>query len=193
MSNTVRKTVTSFTTQRVEFTSTKSIKQTLSILDEELNKDKAGLALKKIIYEAHNKDEIEAGLETLLEGKRDFLCVSLSVVHTSTMYSHFSRFFWGLSHSVWMRKYFGGSVAFPEAHVITLGNPLTAATIVPHDSRAGLYAPVRVLVQETQEGGTLVAYDLPSSGMIRPESTDELKNAAHALDATLEKLFNKIL
>src|SRR6266436_589393 len=44
-----------------------------------------------------------------------------------------------------------------------LGNPLIAIEMTRHDVRAGLYAPLRVLVYENDEGKTCVEYDRPTS------------------------------
>jgi uncharacterized protein (DUF302 family) len=44
-----------------------------------------------------------------------------------------------------------------------VGNPLFALQMTRHDIRAGLYAPLRVLIYEDEEGKTCVEYDRPSS------------------------------
>jgi uncharacterized protein (DUF302 family) len=44
-----------------------------------------------------------------------------------------------------------------------LGNPLFAIRMTQYDIRAGLYAPLRVLLYENEEGKTCVEYDKPSS------------------------------
>jgi uncharacterized protein (DUF302 family) len=44
-----------------------------------------------------------------------------------------------------------------------LGNPLFAIRMTQHDIRAGLYAPLRVLLYENEEGKTCLEYDKPSS------------------------------
>jgi NAD(P)-dependent dehydrogenase (short-subunit alcohol dehydrogenase family) len=44
-----------------------------------------------------------------------------------------------------------------------LGNPLSAIQMTQHDVRAGLYAPLRLLIYEDEEGKTCVEYDKPSS------------------------------
>jgi uncharacterized protein (DUF302 family) len=44
-----------------------------------------------------------------------------------------------------------------------LGNPLFAVRMTQHDIRAGLYAPLRVLVYQDEAGKTCVEYDKPSS------------------------------
>lgn len=69
---------------------------------------------------------------------------------------------------------------------IILGNPLIAQTMLQHESRAGLFVPVEILVQELAEsegGGTFIIYDLPSSSIanqvFRPEK--ELVNASTIL------------
>ena len=44
-----------------------------------------------------------------------------------------------------------------------VGNPLFALQMTQHDIRASLYAPLRVLQYENEEGKTCVEYDRPSS------------------------------
>src|SRR5439155_14812658 len=44
-----------------------------------------------------------------------------------------------------------------------LGNPLFAIQMTQHEIRAGLYAPLRVLLYEDEKGKTCVEYDKPSS------------------------------
>ncbi len=44
-----------------------------------------------------------------------------------------------------------------------VGNPLFALQMTQHDIRASLYAPLRVLIYEENEGKTCVEYDRPSS------------------------------
>ena len=44
-----------------------------------------------------------------------------------------------------------------------VGNPLFALQMTQHDIRASLYAPLRVLIYEDEEGQTCVEYDRPSS------------------------------
>src|SRR5450755_738277 len=44
-----------------------------------------------------------------------------------------------------------------------VGNPVFALQMTQHDIRASLYAPLRVLIYENEEGKTCVEYDKPSS------------------------------
>ena len=44
-----------------------------------------------------------------------------------------------------------------------VGNPLFAIEMTRHAIGAGLYAPLRVLIHEDDDGKTCVEYDLPSS------------------------------
>jgi uncharacterized protein (DUF302 family) len=44
-----------------------------------------------------------------------------------------------------------------------VGNPLFALMMTRHDIRAALYAPLRVLVYQGEDGKTCVEYDTPSS------------------------------
>jgi uncharacterized protein (DUF302 family) len=50
-----------------------------------------------------------------------------------------------------------------KARQYVVGNPLYAARMTLHDIRAGLYAPLRVLIYVDNAGATCVEYDLPSS------------------------------
>ena len=68
-----------------------------------------------------------------------------------------------------------------------VGNPLFALQMTQHDVRASLYAPLRVLLYEDEEGKTCVEYDRPSSlfGQFGNASVTEV---ATMLDRKLEKL-----
>jgi uncharacterized protein (DUF302 family) len=44
-----------------------------------------------------------------------------------------------------------------------VGNPLFALQMTQHDIRASLYAPLRVLLYQNEEGKTCLEYDRPSS------------------------------
>jgi uncharacterized protein (DUF302 family) len=68
-----------------------------------------------------------------------------------------------------------------------LGNSLFAVRMMRHDIRAGLYAPLRVLVYEDEGGKTCVEYDRPSSlfGQFGNASVTEV---ATMLDRKLEQL-----
>ena len=94
------------------------------------------------------------------------------------------------SHSRWMSKFHDN---IPEAYQITLGNPLIAQTFVPYDTRAGLYVPLRILVEEIADGGTAVIYDLPSSQILGEHSPQNMKVAVYDLDEKLERMLVKVL
>ena len=68
-----------------------------------------------------------------------------------------------------------------------IGNPLFALRMTQHDIRAALYAPLRVLLNEDEEGKTCVEYDRPSSlfGQFR---NDRITPTAVMLDRKLEAL-----
>lgn len=72
-----------------------------------------------------------------------------------------------------------------------LGNPLIAITMLKHDIRAGLFAPVEFMLIENEGGqGCTVIYDLPSSLMVIEENPPLLE-AAQALDKKLAALVNR--
>jgi uncharacterized protein (DUF302 family) len=68
-----------------------------------------------------------------------------------------------------------------------VGNPLFALQMTQHDIRAGLYAPLRMLLYENDEGRTCVEYDKPSS-LFGQFSDDRISTTAATLDRKLEAL-----
>jgi uncharacterized protein (DUF302 family) len=71
-----------------------------------------------------------------------------------------------------------------------VGNPLFAVGMTRHDIRAGLYAPLRVLVYENEEGKTCVEYDRPSS-LFGQFGNAKVTKVAAMLDRKLEQLVAK--
>jgi uncharacterized protein (DUF302 family) len=68
-----------------------------------------------------------------------------------------------------------------------VGNPLFALRMTQHDIRAGLYAPLRVLICEDEGGKTCVEYDKPSS-LFGQFGNDRIALTAILLDKKLEAL-----
>jgi len=68
-----------------------------------------------------------------------------------------------------------------------VGNPLFAFQMTQHDVRASLYAPLRVLIYENNEGKTCVEYDRPSS-LFGQFGNDGISPTAAMLDKKLEAL-----
>jgi uncharacterized protein (DUF302 family) len=68
-----------------------------------------------------------------------------------------------------------------------LGNPLFAVRMTQHDIRAGLYAPLQVLVYENEGGKTCVEYDR-SSSLFGQFGHANVTEVATLLDRKLEQL-----
>jgi uncharacterized protein (DUF302 family) len=68
-----------------------------------------------------------------------------------------------------------------------VGNPLFALQMTQHDIRAGLYAPLRVLLYEDEAGKTCLEYDSPSS-LFGQFGDDRISPTAAMLDKKLEEL-----
>ena len=68
-----------------------------------------------------------------------------------------------------------------------LGNALFAVEMTRHDVRASLYAPLRVLIYETDDGKTCIEYDRPSS-LFGQFGNAEVDQTAKMLDEKLEAL-----
>jgi uncharacterized protein (DUF302 family) len=68
-----------------------------------------------------------------------------------------------------------------------VGNPLFALQMTQHDIRASLYAPLRVLLYENEDGKTCLEYDRPSS-LFGQFGDDRIRPTAAMLDRKLEAL-----
>jgi uncharacterized protein (DUF302 family) len=68
-----------------------------------------------------------------------------------------------------------------------VGNPLFAIQMTQHDIRASLYAPLRVLIYENEEGITCVEYDKPSA-LFGQFGNERISPTAAMLDRKLEAL-----
>jgi len=68
-----------------------------------------------------------------------------------------------------------------------VGNPLFAVQMTQHDIRASLYAPLRVLIYENEDGKTCVEYDKPSS-LFGQFGDERISPTAAMLDRKLEAL-----
>ena len=68
-----------------------------------------------------------------------------------------------------------------------LGNPLFAVLMTQHDIRAGLYAPLRVLLYEDETGKTCIEYDKPST-LFGQFGNAKVTEVAAMLDRKLEQL-----
>jgi uncharacterized protein (DUF302 family) len=73
-----------------------------------------------------------------------------------------------------------------------VGNPLIALQMTQHDIRASLYAPLRVLIYENEEGKAGVEYDRPSS-LFGHFGNAEINAVADMLDRKLEALVAKAI
>lgn len=78
-----------------------------------------------------------------------------------------------------------------KARQYVVGNPLIATLMTRHDIRAGLYAPLRLLVYEAEDRSTRVEFDQPSS-LFGQFGNPEVTTVAQSLDAKLANLIAKV-
>jgi uncharacterized protein (DUF302 family) len=71
-----------------------------------------------------------------------------------------------------------------------LGNPLFAVQMTQYEIPAGLYAPLRVLIYEDEQGKTCVEYDKPSS-LFGQFGNAKVADVATMLDRKLEHLVSE--
>lgn len=104
-----------------------------------------------------------------------------------------SRYFGEFAHHRWMKTYTGVPTT-PQTVVYTFGNPLIAQTMLSHDYAAGLHIPPKLMLLESVDGGgTKVIYDDPASLIALPGGKEELREAAGALSAKVEKLVQNVI
>jgi uncharacterized protein (DUF302 family) len=73
-----------------------------------------------------------------------------------------------------------------------VGNPLFALQMTQHDIRASLYAPLRVLIYENEEGKTAVEYDRAAS-LFGQFGNAKVTAVATMLDRKMEQLVAKAI
>ncbi len=94
-------------------------------------------------------------------------------------------FFAQIDHGRWIEKY---GIKRRLLRWI-FGNPLIAITMLQHDYTAGLFAPIELLLAESDDGaGCNITYVVPSSLIVLDDANPELRSAAQALDAKAEAL-----
>jgi uncharacterized protein (DUF302 family) len=78
-------------------------------------------------------------------------------------------------------------------HLVRLiaGNPVTMGEMTRHVADAGSYAPVTILIEETREGGTRVAYDSVASA-IAPYHDATATEVAQRLDTEVLDLLRQV-
>ena len=68
-----------------------------------------------------------------------------------------------------------------------IGNPLTATRMTQHHLPASLYAPLRVVLYESEAGHAVLEYDRPSS-LFGQFGDERVTAVARELDASLERV-----
>ena len=73
-----------------------------------------------------------------------------------------------------------------------IGNPLTATRMTQHQLPASLYAPLRVVLYESEAGHAVFEYDRPSS-LFGQFGDERVTAVARELDASLERILGQAL
>jgi hypothetical protein len=71
-----------------------------------------------------------------------------------------------------------------------IGNPLTASRMTQHQLPAALYAPLRVVLYESEGGGTIFEFDKPSS-LFGQFGDERVTTVGRELDAKLERALRR--
>jgi uncharacterized protein (DUF302 family) len=89
-----------------------------------------------------------------------------------------------LDHGAIVASLYGKRV---RATTYVFGNALIAVEMTKHDLRAGLYVPLRLIVEEVAPCSVRLTYDLPSS-LIASFGSEAANVVARELDAKVERL-----
>ncbi|UKZ78974.1 hypothetical protein TrVFT333_006724 [Trichoderma virens FT-333] len=99
--------------------------------------------------------------------------------------------FWEVDHTLWTPLY--GIAPGRRIKRVVLGNPMSAATVMAHEPKAGLAAPAEILVLEGENGvDTEVIFQLFSSLAAGVEKNEELVKASVNLDEKVQHLVDHI-
>lgn len=175
--------------QHVDFTATRIFKHTNVSYEHVLEN-----LFKSIGREADNQS---SGL--VAPSTESFNAESYTALVKSKLGPHGFMIFKKFDHGWWTNIVKEDGQQILKTYRIILGNPLIAITMLKHDTRAGLFVPVELLVREVLAAGqdeivTEVSYIVPSS-LIAPKELkpkEELKAAVKILDEKLAKLVDDI-
>jgi hypothetical protein len=99
--------------------------------------------------------------------------------------------FWEIDHSLWTPLY--GIAPGRRIKRVIVGNPMSAATVLAHDLKAGLAAPAEMLILEGEGGeGTEILFQLFSALAAGVESGEGLLQASLNLDDKIQHLVDHI-
>ena len=99
--------------------------------------------------------------------------------------------FWEIDHSLWTPLY--GIAPGRRIKRVILGNPMSAATVLKHELKAGLAAPAEILILEGEGAvDTEVVFQLFSTLAAGVERDEELVKASLNLDDKIQQLVDHI-
>jgi len=151
---------------RVQISSKKPYDRLLASLLEDIGESPIDLTA---LDRAHSSRECYQAAVKELEGPGGFMLFGL------------------IDHGAWTAE----AGASRRSMRVILGNPTLALTMLKHDMKAGLFAPVELLLLEKPGNESYLIYVKPSSLMV-VESNEELLSAAQVLDEKLHALAVKV-
>ncbi|KIM94040.1 hypothetical protein OIDMADRAFT_60877 [Oidiodendron maius Zn] len=99
--------------------------------------------------------------------------------------------FWEIDHSLWTPLY--GIAPKRRIKRVIVGNPMSAATVLVHELKAGLAAPAEMLILEGEDSvGTEVVFQLFSTLAAGVERDEGLLQASLNLDDKIQRLVDHI-
>ncbi|KAI9060038.1 TT1751-like protein [Trametes sanguinea] len=145
-------------------------------LEKALNKANAGPNLFHVLHTTESKEDMERGLQPILEG-HDFV------------------YFFEVVHSSWLRIY-AAPEHIPQAIVYTLGNPYSGLEVLRRDIATGLHVPLKImLLEDVDEKGTRIIWDDPTTVMPVPGKPvdEELMRVIEGVAGKLEQFIQKLI
>jgi hypothetical protein len=131
--------------------------------------------------------EVRTSLETLIPPIDEDIPILLSDGVTDRLKQHLEA---APELSIFLKRDHGALLGLygkvRNAAQYEIGNPLTASKMTRYQLAAGLYAPLRVIIYEKDDGGSRIEYDLPSS-LFGQFGDERITDYARGLDVALSR------
>jgi uncharacterized protein (DUF302 family) len=158
------------------------------------------ITIEHIVVESNHPFEKVVGvLEALLGPVQDWTTIGQQAAATHASWEQYKKeaeahigpsgltFFYKVEHSFLLSLV--GKTS--RASQYTIGNPLLATQMTKHMPEAALYAPLKLVVYEDEEGRTFVAYDNFISLLVQYQR-EEITQVAREVEQELEALVAEV-
>jgi uncharacterized protein (DUF302 family) len=140
-------------------------------------------------------EKVIDALEARLGSRQDWAAIGQQVTATHASWEQFTQEAEAYIGTSGLTLFFKGEHSFllslvgktSRATQYTIGNPLFATQMTRHMPEAALYAPLKLVVYEDEEGKTFVAYD-DFVSLLAQYQREEITQVARVVEQKLEAL-----